>query len=147
MKAYDWVGNQGSSVKVSFTVDTETPMLSITNPKNETIMEKSKITVEWSGNDTGSGIKQYQINIDKAKWENVTKTSYTLKELSDGYHTVKVKAIDEMGNIKTKSVKFTVNTSPIGGPGMMEELIIGISVGGGSAAVTIVLYFKKWKQE
>ncbi len=144
VKAFDLAGNTNSS-SITFIVDTEAPSVSITSPENETALETREVTVEWSGSDNGSGIDHYEVKVDGEAWEDVgTDTSYTIT-LDDGDYTIKVKAVDKLDHEGTTQVSFTVNTSPVGGPGMMEE--IGIGIGVLVIALVIAWYFLKQKKK
>ncbi len=131
---------------MTFIVDTEDPTVSIISPEDDTTFEKDRVTVEWTGSDEGSGIDHYEVRIDNSGWETVDGTSYEFTDLNDGEHTVDVRVIDKSEKASMVSVSFTVNTSPIGGPGMMEEILIGAGVGVAIAAVAVALYFLKWKK-
>ncbi|NIQ05723.1 MAG: hypothetical protein GWO20_08355 [Candidatus Korarchaeota archaeon] len=145
IKVYDWAGNE-EVASVTFIVDTEDPTVSIISPEDDTTFEKDRVTVEWTGSDEGSGIDHYEVRIDNSGWETVDGTSYEFTDLNDGEHTVDVRVIDKSEKASMVSVSFTVNTSPIGGPGMMEEILIGAGVGVAIAAVAVALYFLKWKK-
>ncbi len=128
-------------------MDTTPPTISITHPEPGFTAEVSDVLVEWTGSDETSWIDHYEIRIDYRTWEDVgTETSYTLT-LHDGEHTITVKAFDFVGHENTARVSFTVNTSPIGGPGMMEEILIGVGVGVAIAIAAVAVYNFKIKKE
>ncbi|NIQ06795.1 MAG: hypothetical protein GWO20_14015 [Candidatus Korarchaeota archaeon] len=144
IKVYDWARNE-DVISVSFVVDTEDPTISIISPEDDATIEKDTVTVEWTGSDEGSGIDYYEVRLDSNSWETVDGTSYEFTDVSDGGHTVEVRAVDTSGKTSMASVSFTVNTSPIGGPGLLEEFaIVGAFVA--IVAIVVALYFLKWKK-
>ncbi len=92
--------------------DTTPPTVTITSPQEGETVTSSDVTVTWTGSDDKSGINHYEIQLDTNGWINVgTSTSYTFHDVSDGTHTVEVRAYDNAGNVGSDTVTFTVNTS------------------------------------
>jgi len=124
-----------SNIIYAFTPDTTSPQVSITSPKDGSQVKSSIVTVVWNGSDVGSGVHHYEMKMDAAPWtEMVTTTSYTYIELSEGSHTFFVKVFDKGGNSFETSSTFYVNTSLIGGPGMLDDtavagVIIAVIIG------------------
>jgi hypothetical protein len=113
-------------------LDTVPPAVSITDPTSGYESKSSALTITWSGSDETSGISHYEIGLDEKPLNDVgTDTTYALTGLADGTHTFYVVATDKAGNIKQDAIPFIVNTSPLLGPGYMEE-------GGIAAALLIV---------
>jgi len=107
------------------TLDVIAPRISIISPLNRSEIKSSTIVASWIGSDEASGISYYEIRLDIGSWINVeTNTTYPFIGLNDGSHAIEVKAIDNEGNTKPIKVSFTVNTSPLFGPGYMEEAAI-----------------------
>ena len=107
VKVIDRAGNIDMD-SVSFTVDITAPTVQITSPSDGDIIGSSNVTVTWSGSDN-YGIDHYEVRIDGGSWINVgTSTEYTFTDLSEGNHTVDVRAFDFAGNIGSDSVTFTV---------------------------------------
>ncbi len=87
--------------------------VSITSPSNNTTLNTQNVTVQWQGS---GGIDHYEIQLDGSSWINVgTNTSYTFTGLSDGQHTVTVRAYDSAGNYTSASASFTIDTGNGGG--------------------------------
>jgi len=106
-------------------LDTATPTISILSPSEGSEIKSSEITIQWIGTDAGSGIDHYELRLDGGSWINRgIEQTYTFTGLNDGSHTVDVNASDEIGRLQTSSVRFTVNTSPLGGPGYIDEAIL-----------------------
>jgi len=118
------------------------PAVSITYPLNGSEVRSSTVTATWNGMDESSGMDHYEIRLDGGSWANVgTNTTHTLTGLSDGSHTIEVRVTNKAGLSKLSSVGFTVNTSPLFGPGYVEEATIVVIVL--IAIVGIALYFLK----
>jgi RHS repeat-associated protein len=88
--ATDVAGNVGSAI-VSVTLDTQSPVITITSPANGFVTNQSSITVAW----TIDGVAQ------------TTQTSATLVE---GINTITRSATDAAGNTATVSVTVTHDT-------------------------------------
>jgi len=110
-------------------LDVIAPRISIIFPLNRSEIKSSTIAASWIGSDEASGISHYEIRLDSGSWINVeTNTTYAFIGLNDGSHTIEVKAIDNAGNTKQIKVSFTVNTSPLFGPGYMEEAVVTATI-------------------
>ncbi len=111
VKAVDNAGNEATD-NVSFVVDMTAPTLDITSPSDGSIFDTDSVSVSWTGSDETSGIGHYEVRIDGGSWTDVgNNTTHTFSGLSDGNHTVDVKAVDNAGNEATNSVGFTVDTT------------------------------------
>jgi len=109
------------------TEDITPPTISIKSPSNGSEVKSSTITVSWTGSDNGSGINYYATKLDDDSWIPVgTNTTYTFTGLVDGSRTIAVKAFDKTGNTNQDTVSFMVNTSPLFGPGYVEEAVIAM---------------------
>ena len=113
VRATDGVGNVGLD-HVTFTVDTEMPIISIVSPADGYAFPVSSVLVEWNGSDGVSGIDHYEIRMDSGSWVDVgTDTNHTFSGLAEGNHTVDVRAVDMAGNDGTDSISFWVDlTAP-----------------------------------
>ena len=114
VKAVDNATNEATDT-VTFTTDATNPAITITSPSEGTIFNTSSVTVTWTGSDNTSGIDHYEVRIDNGSWINVgMNTSHTFTGLSEGNHTVNVKAVDKAGNENTDSALFTIKSSTQG---------------------------------
>lgn len=105
--------------------DTTPPTISITSPANGATVTSSSVTVTWTGSDSGSGINYYETRLDGGSWINKgTSTSHTYTGVSNGAHTVDVRAWDKAGNSAMDSHTFNVNVS---GGTVTYAVIVGIS--------------------
>ena len=98
-----------------FAVETDTISLDITSPEEGNIFGTDTIIVTWDGNDTASGISNYEIRLNQGDWlMKDEETDHTFNDLSEGENTVYVRAHNNVGNYITVSVNFTVDiSSPI----------------------------------
>ncbi len=104
--------NNAVTVSVDFTVDSTPPSLSITSPAGGYYSPSSSVSVTWSGSDLNSGLLGFQYKIDSSDWSTTSLlNTWTFDELSDGSHTVSVRAYDNIGNTVTRTVTFSVDTS------------------------------------
>ena len=111
VKAVDKAENEATD-SVSFTIDVTEPTVSITSPADGTITGSNSMSVSWTGSDATSGINHYEIRIDGGSWTDIgTNTSYEFTGLSDGSHTVDVKAVDNTTNEATDSVTFITDAT------------------------------------
>jgi hypothetical protein len=92
----------------SFIVDSTAPSLEITSPRNGATVHSNSVAIQWAASDSQSGIAYCMVKLDSGTWIKVDASNYTFSELSNGKHTVKVQAIDNAGNAKEATVKFTV---------------------------------------
>ena len=107
IRATDIAGN-ANTASVAFTVDTVAPSTSIISPSGA--INTTSATVQWTTNETGSGLARTEIKVDDTQWNPVSGSSYPLTALTDGSHTVSLRTTDVAGNANTASVVFTVDT-------------------------------------
>jgi len=109
----------------TITLDQTPPTIAITTPSSNREIRSSNLTVTWSSSDETSGISQNQIRIDAGPWINLEMNmNYTISDLSDGDHTLDIRAVDRAGNTRQETINFIVNTSLLLGPGYGEETVI-----------------------
>ena len=118
----------------------------IVTPSLNTEIKTANVTVEWELVETDPGLNSYQVRLDGSQWVSAeTATQFSLSDLRDGNHTVYVKTTDREGNSLITTTSFTVNTSPLGGPGYLEETILTIAVTAGLTIATerLLLFSRK----
>ncbi|MGQ9726407.1 MAG: OmpL47-type beta-barrel domain-containing protein [Candidatus Bathycorpusculaceae bacterium] len=115
------------------------------SPSPGSEIKSSSVSVTLTGSDETSGISYYEIRLDDGLWTNIgASTTHTFTGLSDGSHTIEVRAIDNAGLTNQDSVDFIVNTSPLFGPGYTEEAaILAVAI---IVAIGIALYFLKLRK-
>ena len=112
VEAISAVGESAKSSTVTVLVPDETPpSVDITSPANDARLNSTTVEVIWTGIDHESGIASYSVKIDGGAFVDVgTATAQSFTTLSEGSHTVSVKAFDNATNNVTVSVTFTVDT-------------------------------------
>ncbi|MBS3816233.1 MAG: right-handed parallel beta-helix repeat-containing protein [Candidatus Thermoplasmatota archaeon] len=114
VRAWDESGRYKTD-SVSFTINSTSPPLKITSPKEGSIFNTDEVLVEWEAEpiEEGIGIDRSEIKTDDGTWTQLgTSTEYTIKDLEDGGHTVVVRVTDESGNLARSNVTFVVDTTP-----------------------------------
>ncbi|MCE5295704.1 MAG: right-handed parallel beta-helix repeat-containing protein [Euryarchaeota archaeon] len=112
VRANDSAGNMGPISSVTFTVDTTPPAVIISAP-NQPYLNQAGTNVAWSGTDA-NGIAYYEVRLDGGAWNNLgLATNWALNGLSEGSHTVYIRANDTAGNLGAAvSVTFIVDLTP-----------------------------------
>jgi hypothetical protein len=122
-------------------LDKTNPVVSIVSPAMGREIRSSSATVSWSGSDEPSGIRYFEAKCDDGAWINMSdSTIHSFTGLVDGGHTVNVRVVDRAGNAVLDRVEFTVNTSPLLGPGYVEEAVVVAVV---VLALVVAVYFLK----
>lgn len=105
-----------SYVEVPFTVDNGRPSVSITSPVAGSLVSGT-LTVAASASDP-SGIDKVRFRVDDVWPPNLVDTtapyrfSWNTTGYSDGPHSVRVQALDAVGNIRSVTRSFTVDNTP-----------------------------------
>ncbi len=111
--AFNLLEESDPSPIVQASPDGTPPKLSIDSPSNEAFVPTTTVTVRWTAEDKGSGISRFEVSLDNAPFSNNgQETSMELNLLSNGKHSVRVKAYDIAENQKAATVNFTVDTTP-----------------------------------
>ncbi len=83
--------------------------VTITSP-TDYYVDSNRITVRWTSADSDN-VSHYLVRIDSGDWQNVSKvTRYTTPSLSEGVHTISVRAVGFDGNIVTAVKEVFVDT-------------------------------------
>ena len=94
--------------------DTTPPVMAITSPSSGAILATSDVFVSWSASDLRSGIDRFEVSLDGGPLVVLpaTATSHTFTGVADGSHTINITAYDGVGNFRTVTVDFGVDTTP-----------------------------------
>jgi hypothetical protein len=113
VKATDNVGNYVEK-NVSFITDITTPYVVIVNPVDGAMFNASSVLMEWSAVDNATSIAYMHVWSDDGVPVNMTSgDDYLFEDLTEGAHTLHVKAWDLVGNSQEKTVSITVDlTNP-----------------------------------
>lgn len=144
--ALDRAGN-AAVVSRTFGVDVTDPVVTIISPGERLETVESTVVVTWNGSDSVSRIDYYEIRLDGGDILHVgTNTSYTFAGLSDGTHSVTVKAADAVGNDREATSTFIVHANWLTGGGRSGWLPMGLLVLGGSAVASVLILWRKKKR-
>lgn len=112
VRAVDWINLRDSTpASYTWTVDTLAPTTEILSSP-AALSAGADATFEFTGADGGSGVASYQCSIDGGSFAACTSpTTYT--DLSDGDHTLAVRAIDGAGTVDTTPAthSWTIDTT------------------------------------
>lgn len=109
VQAVDRAGNS-KIVSVEVFLDSTIDTLYFITPSEGEILNESSLDVKWTGTDY-SGIVEYQYRLDGNSWISMgLSTETSLEPLSDGIHTLDLRAFDALGNCRTITIDFTVDT-------------------------------------
>ena len=92
-------------------IDTNDPNVTIVAPTPNKVFGQTSVTINWTGYDTGSGVKGYMIRLDDGAWTDLgSNLSHSLLNLAFGQHTVAVNVSDMAGHWKRAVISFLVDT-------------------------------------
>jgi Mg-chelatase subunit ChlD len=115
VRAQDKAGNKGSSpASFNWTIDTVPPATSITsaiNGNRNTLAAggnttSTSMTFAFTGNDSGVGLDHFECSIDGASFEVCTNPTQ-FRNLTNGVHTIEVRAQDKVVNVDASPATFT----------------------------------------
>ncbi len=112
VKAVDKAGNENNASR-SFYVDVYPPVAEITSPGNNTVINDGTPTIEWTGQDAGTGIVTYMVGWDSEPYITVgTNGSFTFTApLADGSHIFYLRASDGSDHIRVYFIEFYIDTA------------------------------------
>jgi len=110
--AEDNAGNRAYEF-ANFTIDMDSPDVTIISPQPQAQFNTSYVNVEWTGSDLASWIAGYRLRVDGGPWLDVgLSTSHRIHDLPDGIHELELEGWDVPGNIGQDSVRFSTDTTP-----------------------------------
>ncbi len=146
VEATDRAGNVAQR-NVTFTVDTDGPVLTITNPAAGVYLHTDGYAFQWVAYDNTSGIDHYVAWLDDGTPVSIGDTVLTVTAIPDGAHTFHVQAVDRAGNVVSASVSFNVDRNPFSltGPygGIPLFLLLGLIL----AFLLILLFLWRRRKE
>ena len=107
----DIVGNTDVD-KIFITIDLTPPIVDIVSPENDTTLG-TEIVVEWTANDTISGVDHFELFVDgtcECSYIPASQETYALS-LSEGTHNITVVAVDNACNIGFDYVFVTITST------------------------------------
>lgn len=111
LRAWDDAGNSATAT-VYLTLDLTPPSLTIDSPQEGEIFNHSLLTVTWDAEDNQPGSLMCSISIDDGPWTDVGAVSLHDMTLSEGEHSIAVRAMDQAGNAVVAYVSVTIDTTP-----------------------------------
>ena len=113
IKALDMAGNEGVPGTHDFLIDVEAPTLTITTPSHDQWFPTDSIEVAWTASDNHSKIHHCEVKLDNETYRDADiSTSTRFANLTEGIHSVQVRAVDGARNSYGKSIAFNVDTEP-----------------------------------
>jgi hypothetical protein len=103
--------NSTASHSINLTIDLTNPSVEITSPEDLALFNTGTIIMNGTASDA-NGIQVVEVSIDDGPFENATGTNEWSFEfsLSDGDHSITVKATDNAGNSNATGIQVTVET-------------------------------------
>jgi hypothetical protein len=105
----DRAGNVEANHSVTVKVDTSLPLLTNLSPSGH--LTTSSVKVTWQGSDAISGIADYAVSVDGGAFQDLGMSNFTTLMLSDGTHTLTVRATSGAGQTSTQSTTVSVDTN------------------------------------
>lgn len=140
--AVDASGHSRSD-EVRVIVDTTPPGLSLFDPPRGQVLHSNTVEVSWRAGDNTTGVAYVELRLDSSSPVRAMGGNYTLRGVSDGFHTLTVTAADLVGNAASITLEFRVDTfllSPTGPYGGLPLVVLSVLVGS-----LIALYL--WKRK
>ncbi len=107
------VGRSEPTHVLSFTPDGDPPYIVSLYPEEGAMINSTNITVRWSVKDFHSGVNTIEVRINQGQWIDVTEAElYSFSDLTDGPHTIELRAFDHTGNSILLSHNITIDTTP-----------------------------------
>ena len=109
LRAYDRVGNYNDA-DVSVIVDTVAPTIMISSPSDGSYNNTGSMKATWFSTDITSMIAYHEVNLD-GTWTILSNGTQEqmFDDLSEGVHTVMIRAFDHAGNYYQVSATFIVD--------------------------------------
>jgi len=125
-------------VEYEFVVDTVAPTIDVLNPTAGEHWNAATLVGEWNITDATSGVKDIMVKLDSGSFVDIgLNSTYAFTGLTNGQHTIYVKAIDNASNEADANVTFTVD--------LIAPTITGFQPSGSAVPLTsnIVITFSE----
>ncbi len=137
VRAFDKAGNSAES-NVSIIVDLTEPAIIILEPKNNSELNATTVTISWNATDNFD-LDHIEISINNSAWQDIGLTNSIKLQLDYGKYIVKLRAYDKAGNMKEVAVVFIIKQ--IQAPPSHLKWLPFIAIG---AAIAIALVLVPW---
>ncbi len=134
VKVSDYAGNMNST-SISIMVDSIAPAVSFTAPAEGAYLLTNDVTVSWTVQEDGSGVRSTNFYIDNRDWEFMPDdidppNVVTFSSLQQGSHTVVVRVTDDADNYEDAILTFVVDS--------IAPTVIGSPIGDDEAVTTAI---------
>ncbi len=114
VRAVDVAGNRNET-SVGVTIDLSAPDVWFLSPENGSAFNRTSVDLEYNASDRLSGISFLEITIDDGEPHHVgTELQYTLSDLSEGTHVIRLSAYDGAGLMGYEEITLLIDlTDPV----------------------------------
>jgi hypothetical protein len=111
LRSFDALLNNATDI-LEIMIDHSAPEVQILSPENGTITSQQMIVVDWGGADIITGISGYMVKVDDGQWIDAGNESrMNISLISDGPHTIVVRATDLAGNYMDDKIEVILDTT------------------------------------
>jgi len=135
----DGAGHAETAHSLAVNIDTTAPAIVGLPPTIRAT--SSRVVVSWAGSDSGSGLDRFEVSVDGGAYEPLGTAESVEFHLTDGPHTIVIRAFDHAGNAASSAVTVSVDTGVFSssGPYGATPLLFVIGVAAVVGAVSVVL--------
>jgi len=112
-QSVDVAGNASATSQLNFSIQSSVDSTPPSNPTNLSAQAtlNGNVSLSWTGSTDNEGVMEYQVSIDGGAYFAVgLSTSFTTQVLANGGHTLRVRAVDNAGNVSgSAEASVTVN--------------------------------------
>ncbi len=146
VQAADQAGNVANA-SIGFTVDTEAPVLTLTDPTGGVYLHTAGYRFVWTAYDNTTGIDHYVAWLDDGTKFTITESEITIPAIPEGAHTFHVQAVDRAGNVATGTVSFSVDRNPFSLTGPYDGIPLFALIGLILALLLFLLFLWRRRKE
>jgi len=152
-RVVDTAGNVVTAYVRNVTIDTAPPLLEVHSPNSDRGYNRSRLTVQCTATDEGSGVAWVKVSTDGMLWKKAEgRLNFSIKlDLADGVYDVHVKAMDVGGNSTLVTVtNVTVDTEDpvaVAGEDVAADPGDRVTLDGSGSHDNIAIYSWEWSFE
>lgn len=129
-----------TSADASIVIDTTAPVVNFVTPTDGITVGPNEFTAEWQGSDALTRVARYDLTLDTGGVVPAgMATSWTFTNVSEGPHTIVLRAYDQAGNMRESRVSFFVGAVP---PAPFPWWVLSVVL----AALLGVILFLWWRR-
>ena len=106
VRVYDYAGNMDEA-EVVFIVDLEPPTIKILEPKNNSVLNETKVIISWNVTDD-MALDRIEISINGSKWQDLGLARSIELDLNYGNYTILFRVYDKAGNMREVALMFRI---------------------------------------